>query len=377
MVKNVEVETQLIRARTALYIDEPFYGVLALRLSMKENYKIKTLCVSHKHIYYNPDYVATLSPEHTMTAIAHEVEHILKDHLNRRNGRSPGKWNAAADYVVNDALVLDGFSLHKSWLHNIAYRGMTADHIYTLLPDQPDGPGDDPDDGGGDNDDYGAQDDMEPDQSDEERDTATTDWEIAAISAAKIAKEQGKLPASQERFVDELTNGKVNWRERLRRFAMAHAKNDYSWSRPQRRLIPYGHYLPSLHSEAMSMMVAAIDTSGSIDQYTLNLFGSEVIAAKNAARPQSLVNIYCDAAVNHVDTFGEFEEVKFKLHGGGGTDFRPPFLHLDKHGQKPDCLIYLTDGYGTFPADPPPYPVLWVMTTDVKAPWGETIRIES
>lgn len=377
-VKNEQVRTQLIRARTALYIEQPMYGVLALRLKMVEHAndpRIKTLAVSAKAIHYNPDYVATLDAFYTMSAIAHELQHIMLDHLDRRMGRTPGRWNAACDYVVNAGIKKDGFRLHPNWLYKKEFEGMTSDHVYSLLPEDPDGSGKDPggQDGGGD---WGALDDMipgDPIDSDE----AKTDWEVAIVGAARIAKEAGKLPASMERFMDKLLNNKVNWKERLRRFAMQHAKNDFSWSRPQRRMIPYGYYLPSLHSESMALLVNSIDTSGSIDDYILNLFGAEVLAAKNAARPNSMVNIYCDAAVNHVDTFGEYDQVEFKMHGGGGTDFRPPFAYIEEQGLKPSCLIYLTDGYGPFPEAAPPYPVLWVMTTDVVAPWGETIRIET
>jgi predicted metal-dependent peptidase len=41
-------------------------------------------------------------------------------------------------------------------------------------------------------------------------------------------------------------------------------------------------------------------------------------------------------------------------------------------------LIYLTDGCGTFPDKAPDFPVLWVCTTDVKAPahLGQTIAMK-
>lgn len=377
-VKNEQVRIQLIRARTALYIEQPMYGVLALRLIMREcinDPRVQTACVSVKNIFYNPGYVETLDSFYTMSLLAHELQHIMLDHLDRRMGRTPGRWNAACDYVVNANIKRDGFRLHPDWLYKKEFEGMTAEHIYALLPEDPPGKGHGAGGTPGPGD-WGALDDMIPSDS-AETDEAKVDWEVAIVGAARIASEAGKLPASMERFMDKLLNNKVNWAERLRRFVMAHAKNDYSWSRPQRRMLPFGYYLPSLHSEVMELMVNAIDTSGSIDEYILNLFGSNVIAARNAAKPEGMMNIYCDAKVNHVDEFGQYDEVKFKAHGGGGTDFRPPFAYIEEKGLKPSCFIYLTDGYGPFPEAPPPYPVLWVMTTDVVAPWGETIRIET
>lgn len=364
----------LIRARTALYIDDPFYGILALRLKMQEDRAVKTLCVSHTTIFYNPDFVKAMdarNPNETKAAIGHEIGHIIYDHMDRCGPRNPRKWNAAGDYVINAALKKDGFEIGKSWLYNPAFDGMTADHIYTLLPDD-DENGNGPGEGGG----WGELDSMQPGNPADAQEMAAQ-WKIATVQAANIAKQQGNLPASMEGIVDEILGHKVNWREHLRRFATQHTKNDFSWSRPQRRMIPHGYYLPSLYSEAMGTLVDVIDTSGSIDQYTLNVFGSEVAAAKALARPEKLINIYCDARVNRVAEFTEHELPTFELCGRGGTDFRPPFIHIEQHGIKPACLIYLTDGEGPFPKEPPPYPVLWVMTTDIVAPWGETIRIEA
>jgi len=85
--------------------------------------------------------------------------------------------------------------------------------------------------------------------------------------------------------------------------------------------------------------------------------------------------IYCDAAVNHVDTFEPNDELHFDMHGGGGTNFCPPFEYVAENGLKPVCFVYLTDGYGPFPSAPE-FPTLWCCTTEVVAPFGETVPIE-
>lgn len=367
---NTAARDQLIRARTALYLDHPMYGVLALRLVMVENTAIPTAAVSHTHVYYNPDFVLSLSHELTMSLMAHEVQHCMLDHIDRRGDRDPRRWNAAGDYVINAGLKEDGFKLGSGWLYNPDFAGMTTDHIYTLL-EPPDGDGNGPAPDGG----WGALDDTMPGDP-AEAEVRAVEWQIATIQAANIAKAAGKLPSSMKRLIDAAEGNKVDWREKLRRFRTAHTKNDFSWTRPQRRMVPHGYYLPSLHSESLELVVNAIDTSGSIDQYTLDAFGSEVLAIQNVARPQRMINVYCDAAINHVDDFTEHDLITFQLHGGGGTDFRPPFKHVEDEGLKPTCLVYLTDGYGPFPTSPPPYPVMWVMTSDVVPPWGEYVRID-
>ena len=125
----------------------------------------------------------------------------------------------------------------------------------------------------------------------------------------------------------------------------------------------------------MGEIVVAIDTSGSIDQPTLNAFGAEIKAIVGNARPKKTTVIYCDAAVNHVDTFEPNDELHFDMHGGGGTNFCPPFEYVAENGLKPVCFVYLTDGYGPFPSAPE-FPTLWCCTTEVVAPFGETVPIE-
>ena len=52
------------------------------------------------------------------------------------------------------------------------------------------------------------------------------------------------------------------------------------------------------------------------------------------------------------------------------------FEKLKEHYEiSPDVLVILTDGYTDF-GDQPPYDVIWVMTTDVVAPFGVSLHIK-
>lgn len=361
---NNEVVTQLTRARTGLVLDAPFFGMLALRLQLVEEPKITTAAVDGKHIFYNPEFIAKQSYEETKTLIGHEVMHCVFEHIGRRGDREPRRWNQAGDFVINDVLVDSGFTPIKGWLHNRAYAGMTTDHVYEMLP---------PNDGNG-----GAGDPLDDCQDGAPDDAAVNnvDWKIATVQAAQAAQAMGKLPGKLARFIDELTNPKVDWRAMLQRFISETSKNDYSWQRPNKRFLGQGFYLPTLHSETMGEIVVAIDTSGSIDQATLNAFGSEIKAIVQTSRPSKTIVIYCDSDVNHVDEFGPNEELHFEMHGGGGTAFKPVMDYVTENNITPVCLVYLTDLYGDHKFAAPDYPVLWCCTTDVVASFGETIPIE-
>lgn len=363
---NNEVATQLTRARTGLILDAPFFGMLALRLQLVETAQVPTLAVDGKHIFYNPEFVAGLSYDETKTVLGHEVMHCVYEHIGRRGDREPRRWNQAGDFVINDVLLDSGFTPIKGWLHNKAYAGMTTDHVYEMLP---------PLDGSGKVPGPGDPLDECMDGNVDDTTMVNVDWRIATVQAAQAAQAMGKLPGKLSRLIDELTNPKVDWRSMLQRFIAETSKNDYSWQRPNKRFLGQGFYLSTLHSENMGEIVVAIDTSGSIDQATLNAFGSEIKAIVQTSRPSKTTVIYCDSEVNHVDEFGPNDELHFKLHGGGGTAFAPPFQHVAENNITPVCFVYLTDLYGSFPSAPD-YPVLWCCTTNVVAPFGETIPIE-
>lgn len=359
---NQKARDQLTNARTSLLLDHFFFGRLALYLEFVEEPECKTLAVDGKHIFYNPEFVLSLSRELTKSAIVHEVMHCVFVHMSRRGTRAPRKWNMAGDYAINDIIKAAGFPLDKGWLHSAAYVGMGAEHIYDLLPD----------DGGGD-----AQDeirDAAPDDAGQKN--MSMDWQIAVGQAAQAAKSQGKLPKGLERLVGDLTNPKVPWREVLQRFITQISKDDYTWSRPNKKFLAQGWYMPSLYSESMGEIAVAIDTSGSIDEPTLNAFGSEIKAIVAQTRPTNVVVIYCDADVNHVDEYKPGEDMAFVAHGGGGTDFSPVVQYLSSRAEQPLCLVYLTDGYASFDFTPPDYPWMWVLTTEVDPPWGEKVRLQ-
>lgn len=350
--------TKLSIARSRLLLDHPFFGVLALRLQFVEDTSIPTLAVDGKSIFYNPQFIDDLSNELCCSAVAHEVMHPVLDHMSRRSGRSPRKWDAACDYAVNLILQDAGLPIGDGWLINQAYRGMSAEEIYAALPDDFDD----------------AQDEIREGDATSSEDDAL-EWKLATVQAAKMAQSRGTLPGSLKRLLDDALSPPIPWREALAQFMTERTKDDYSWRRPNAYYAHTGVYLPSMDGVGMGEVVIALDTSGSVLS-VLDEFGSTVKDVLNATKPSRVHVVYCDAAVNHVDTFDRGQEITFEAHGGGGTDFRPVFTHVAENNIRPACLLYLTDMYGAFPDAPPEYPTLWCATSDVPAPFGDVIRIK-
>lgn len=366
---NTNAAKKLATARAQLVLGNPFFGMLALRLRLTENLAVKTLAVDGKSVFYNPEFVLGLSDSLCRSAMAHEVMHCVLDHMSRRETREAQRWNRAADYALNQILKDAGFEIGEGWLLSSAYRGMSADQIYNMLPTN-----DSDSDGGGSGDGGDALDELMPGAPGEQAVDAI-EWKIATIQAAQIAKKQGKLPGVLDRFIEECNTPKVDWRAQLQRFVTQICKDDYSWGRPNRRYLSAGFYLPGMYSENMGDIVVGIDTSGSIDDKTLQAFGAEIRAIAASVRPSKIHVVYCDAEVNHVDTFGPDEELKFAAHGGGGTAFKPVFDYVEEHALNPECLVYLTDLYGQHDFTPPAYPTLWCCTSDQTASFGDTVQI--
>ena len=375
---------KMIKARANLVMAHPFFGTLALRLKMIEDPSIETAACDGTSIRYNPKFVGKLPLSKVQGLIAHEVMHPAFLHHTRRGNRDKKKWNIACDYAINTILHNAGFDLPEGRYLNPAYSGMTAERIYTLLPDDPNdgngnGNGDqDSNDPGGD----GGVDDSPNSQngggSQSQQNHEEAEWKVAVAQAAHMAKQVGNLPGDIERMMEELFEPVLPWRSILRRFMTEKCNDDFSWKRGNRRFIAQGLYLPSrLSDDAMGEIVVVIDTSGSISEKELTEFGSEIKGIVDEVRPSKVRVIYCDSRIAHIDEFGPDDDLQFAAHGGGGTDFRPPFEWLEENQIVPRALVYLTDGYGPFPEQEPNFPVMWVINNhDVTPPHGEHLVLE-
>ena len=180
-----------------------------------------------------------------------------------------------------------------------------------------------------------------------------------------------------KRSLDGTVEAAVDWRELLRRAWSDTTPADYSWMRPNRRHIWTGLYLPGVVREGVGEVAIAIDCSGSVNSRQLRLFEAEVRSIVEGQRPQRVYVLYFDTVVNKVETFEAGQRVSLSPIGGGGTEFGPCFEWLDKHGVRPQTLVFLTDLYGSIPDSVPAYPVLWASTGGRRAPFGQVVPMQA
>jgi predicted metal-dependent peptidase len=198
-------------------------------------------------------------------------------------------------------------------------------------------------------------------------------------------KLRGTMRGLMEGEFKKAGGGEVPWRTLLSRFFTGLRRDNYRLMPPNKKHIWNGLYLPSIGSPGPSHIVVAIDTSGSMSDRELGLILAELDKLRSATECR-LTLIQCDADIQKVEEFDEYSATNFdrmRMYGRGGTRFEPVFDWIKEKSRQGvftfDTLIYLTDGFGSFPQTPPSYPVLWIMTPHCiqQVPFGEVIRMRA
>ncbi|RYY05586.1 MAG: hypothetical protein EON55_25925, partial [Alphaproteobacteria bacterium] len=105
---NDPVYQLIVAARVQLLFDKPFFGNVAARLILVDATDwCATAATDGRHMYYNREFIKSLTKDELMFLVAHEILHCIYDHLGRRGGRDPKLLNMAQDYVINYTLVED------------------------------------------------------------------------------------------------------------------------------------------------------------------------------------------------------------------------------------------------------------------------------
>ena len=412
---------KLIRARVQLQKENPFFSYVSMYLTLIEKNDIPTMGVDrHANCYYNDGFVDKLSQEEVKGVLCHEIMHVILDHLKRLGGREPQLSNIAQDLVVNDMLVENRFDLpreglipdnHSYTINNKPIKDLNkkvweevyeeiekiAEKIKVSVQSMDDHmrgqEGEGQDSQGQNQDGKGQQikikgqasDGQGKNQKEEEAEgnqgskPKDQDWKQIVSEAYAYAKMQGKCPAGMDRYIEELNYPKIPWRQLLQKFIIQEIPYDFTYTRPSKKSISCGIFLPAMTRENLEIVVA-VDTSGSMGDKDLQDALSEVIGIVSAYDCVNLTVLSCDAEVHTAHQVTSVTDVKsIKMQGGGGTDFRPVFKWLEENKSNTKLLVFFTDGYGDFPKETY-IKTLWVVTkggiADDDFPFGDTVRIE-
>jgi predicted metal-dependent peptidase len=206
--------------------------------------------------------------------------------------------------------------------------------------------------------------------------------EVAAAQTLEAMKSQGRGHGALDRFFKELLEPVVPWTDHIRGiFNRKVGSGSYNWRKPDRRLIVRDIYMPGRSGNGCGWIVCWGDTSGSIGEKEMCRYMSELGAIVDDCQPRRITVLWCDDEIHKVDEIEEASDLETIKHagtqgGGGGTSCLPVFDWIGEHTEMPEVFIGFTDGYVDFPPATPDIPVIiWAMTTEQNAPFGEIVRI--
>lgn len=402
----------------------PFYSELMLRakiLQFPERIKkapnfCPTMAVSiDGNIYYDEAFVQSLTDKELMFVILHESLHKAYLHLHRCGNRNPIIWNIAADIFVDrevvqslmyrnsidaqipkgrivaseygeieiPALNLKLKNTHKKTVEQL-YDELAKNENVQKIAANAQG------NGGGtlgkkiDSHSYEIEDgtplkELTPAQRQEFEERAKDE----VIEAATKCKKRGTLPAGLERELDKILKTKLDWRQYVWRHVVNELPYDFSLSRPSRRYLTQGMYLPGTIKENLDV-VAMIDLSGSVSTKEQAQVMGLMTKLANQFRNVDITILSHDHEVQAVTKINQANEQKIKdanYIGGGGTSHIPCFEWVQEHKRNAPLIIAFTDGFTEFPNKQDVHsPTLWVISHNgiepKDVPFGTAIKIE-
>ena len=372
-IMRVEVMDRIITARIGLLLRHPFFGNMATRLRIvAADEWLGTAAVDGRNLYYNTQFFNAMNNKEIEFVVAHEILHMVFDHMGRREDRDPMIYNISADYIVNNTLVRDRIGTIPSIVQcyqDFKYEGWTSEEVYDDVYEEAKKNGEeylkqlgemldehldmeDGDEGSSDGDmgedgNGNATSGSKPTYSKEEEKQIKDEIKENMISAAQSAG-AGNVPGAVQRIIKELTEPKMNWREIIRQSVQSSIRSDYTFSRPSRKGQMSGAILPSMDFQDTIDVAVCIDMSGSIGEVQGKDFLGEVKGIMDEF-PDYNIKVWCfDTDVYNEEDFAANDGkdlLDYELMGGGGTDFMANWTYMKEQEYVPKKLIMFTDGY--------------------------------
>jgi len=368
------VADQLAKASKTLILEEPFYGLFLISLNKTFRKDIPTAGVS-KHgigvqLSVNPDFFNSLSEEHRIGLVKHELLHIGFGHLTMRDMYSDHKlFNIAADLEINQYIDVKylpdgGITMDSFPELTLPFRAGTKTYYDLLSQAKDDGTSP-------------SLDSMLNDETgDSPYDSHPTWAEFDELTEAEkkliekqvehqlkevaeqTEKKQGNIPGEFAELISKLRHiepAKFDWKGYLRRFV---GNSTVSYTKKLRRKYNKRYVAnPGLKIKFKNHILVGVDTSGSVSSDELVEFMHELHHMHKTGHKITVAQ--CDTSLRTVEEFNPKKD--WNIKGRGGTSFQPVIDHYNEYGRY-TALIYLTDGEAYNP-DNCPANTLWVLSS--------------
>jgi predicted metal-dependent peptidase len=390
---------KLTTARVGLLLKAPFFGNMATRMQLIDASDwCPTAATNGRNFYYNKKFVEKLSVKKLEFLFGHEICHCVFDHFGRVGSRDRQLSNIAQDFAVNQILVDERIGekiTEVKICYDTKYRGMAWEEIYDdlyekaekipmdqllkQLGDLLDEHINEDSGGGGEGDKEGKG--NKPGMSKEDAQRIRDEIKEAMVQSAAAAG-AGKVPAGIQRLIKDMTEPKISWRDLVRQEIQSIIRNDYSFTRPNRKSMHSGAILPGMKEATTIDIGISIDMSGSIGMEDATVFLSEVKGIVDQYEDFK-INLWCfDTEIyNHKEFSQDNAEELFEYEpqGGGGTDFEVNWEFMKDNGIAPKKFIMFTDGYPCGGWGDEDYcDTIFIVkgNTTAEAPFGQTVIYE-
>ena len=370
-------------AYSKLGLRESFIAAVMTRVKREISDKVSTAGTNGTWVRFNPAFCDPLTDEELFGLVLHESIHVVMMHMWRREGRDPSLWNYANDALINAYIRGRGWQLPKGGV-NVSWvrESMSSEEVYAKLKQNPPPPQGGKGSGDGDGDSEGQPNaggfDGKGDLEDAQDEATRVDMEATIVAAAKMAKECGQGSSLIDRVLDKVGQPSVRWQDVTRSMMTESSAADYTYTRPSRRFIGSGLYMPSLRTDSLGGLAIGFDTSGSMGPKECNQIAAEIQAIVDDLQPSFVEVVYCDYEVTHIERFERDDLLALNPKGGGGTRFQPVFEHLDQSGEHYCGMIFFTDMEGNLnECEEPSYPVIWadIGQSHPREPFGTRVTV--
>lgn len=381
----------LEKARFAVTQKVPYMSSLLYGIVPIETDQIPTAGISKNMVlYYNKQFMETLSVEEQAVILIHEISHIFLGHHDRRIAAGISnflKWNLAGDAEINDDLLLLGLqipSLKKILIISSLWKlpaGEIAEWYYSRIPESCQlsmggsagcgtGAGANPLPG----------EENEKDQGRNSEEVKRFKDETARSIKEHTSRNRGFVPSNWVRKANEICpDPKISWRDLLASnirssFAQQKGRQDYSYSRINSRRSS-SIIFPSMISPILRLGII-IDTSGSMSENDLGMAVNCVRSIISQLEEGEYFLATVDAELHDLKQIFSAEEVCASLKGGGGSDLTQAFEALKD--LKVPSIVTITDLEATIPESVYAN-VIWVKcgSSEIIPPYGTVVEVSS
>ncbi len=370
MTMQANLLKKLEKARTEIFLKEPFLGYVLQQLDIVFTEKVSTAATDGLKIYFNHEYFKKLDGEQLKFILLHELMHVVLHHPSRMKGKEKQRFNIACDIVANDLLFHYGYTLKGM---NVIYGKQfgisgvtqTAESIYRMLK--------------------GKVKTIVIHYSDLiiTDHTETSANRIKSVVSQAIENGYNPDPHILKKRVLNIneTKKKQRWTHLLHKY-MKQKENDYNFDRTDHRyqdvLLP--HY--SSQNLVLNQAWFVVDVSGSIsDEMLQTSYRAIRQTLQNVPNSDCEISFFSSEVTNPVKlcSLSKLKETFKSIKTTYGTNFKKIFEAMPTFykGMLPSAVVIITDGRGYFPEKELALnvPVIWLITGNKKAPFGDSYAL--